>query len=318
MDNNEYIDFFNKNVCPYVKDFEKIRMNYLSAFVLIYVFAAVIFIYMLVKLDIVHYYKDVNIWFWLVTGGYFLVVFSHPVACMMITRYRSVIKEKFLNHMLNKLYGLKYYNSNPTVWTNIMASFGMNNLVDKHIDIDELADLSVFSGCTYSFDDYIKGKYKDTNIEIQEISLKKIFGEGSVPFFHGLILSVDFKKDFNGRVIFYSDKELCLRSASAGLEQIYTEDVEFNKLFNVYSSDQIDARYIFNPVFMEKLKYVSKNYSDYKINGEFKNQKLYIIISSAKNWFEIPFFKPANTPLVFYQPVNDLKNLLSIVDSVLS
>ena len=113
MDNNEYIDFFNKNVCPYVKDFEKIRMNYLSAFVLIYVFAAVIFIYMLVKLDIVHYYKD-------------------------------------------------------------------------------------------------------------------------------------------------------------------------------------------------------------KINGEFKNQKLYIIISSAKNWFEIPFFKPANTPLVFYQPVNDLKNLLSIVDSVLS
>lgn len=316
MNNKEYLDFFNRYICPNVKEFEEIRRNYLSGFILIYILAIMIFVYMLIVFDIVHNFRDEKIWIWLFIGGYLIVCFSHPVACMLITRYRSVIKEKFLNSMLNTLYGLKYYNGNPTIWTNIAASFGMNNLTDNHMSVEKLMDLSVASGCTYSFDDYIKGIYKNKNIEIQELSFLKFTGRGTLPFFHGLVMSVDLRKDFTGNIVFYSDKEVCIRSNNTGLEQVFMEDIEFNKIFTVYSNNQIDARYIFNPVFMETLKSVTNNNLDYKINGEIKNNELYIIISSAKNWFEIPFFKSANTPLVYYQPINDLKNLFSIIDSV--
>lgn len=314
MDNKEYNDFFNKNIRACIKDFETIRREYLVLCFFIYVLMIIACLFLIFRLQS----KNFELLFAQIFLCSLVIMFLHPAACMVITRYRSVIKEKFLNNMLTKLYGLAYYNANPTIWTNILASFGMNDfLVTNHMDCEELQNLSVASGCSFSFDDFIKGKYNGLDVEIQELSCKKLMIKNSLPFWHGLVMSVDFKKDFCSKIVFYSDNEMCVRSANSGLERIYSEDVEFNKIFNVYSTDQIDARYIFNPVFMEKLKSIAKNNPDYKINGEFYNQKLYIVISSAKNWFEIPFFKSASNAEVYYQPVNDINNLISLLDTII-
>lgn len=319
MQNKEYSDFYTKNIAPYIKEFETIRKNYLFLYFSVYALLLIFFFLLFGSVNKFIQNGVINdsalcprVFIFL-----YLVILIHPCACMLITRYRSVIKEKFLNNLLTKLYGLTYYNANPTVWTNIAASFGMDDLMVKHhINVEELQNLSAASGCTFSFDDFIKGAYQGIEVEMQELSFRKSTGKSSVICWHGLVMSMDLKKELNSKIIFYSDKEMSQRCTNAGLERVFSEDIEFNELFDVYSTDQIEARYIFNPVFMEKMKSIVRNNPEYKINGEFYNKKLYVLISSGKNWFEIPFFKSANNPAVYYQPVNDLKNLLSIIDVI--
>lgn len=317
MYNNEYLEFFNKFIQPHVKEFEQIRYNYLVWYMSIYTVAIVFLAWIFYRLDIINNLGDMSGWAMFIYGFCLVTVFAHPIACMMITRYRAVVKERFLKILLEKLYGLKYYNPNPTVFSNMLASYGANETA-QHIDAEELSSLSVLrQHGSISYDDYIKGKYKDLNIEIQELSLYKRVKNYNTCVFHGLIMSVDVKKEFKNKTVFYADKELQNDADIKGLESVYTEDVEFNKMFNVYSNDQIEARYIFSPIFMEKMKSVMLKNPQYKINGEFYNKKLYIVLSSDKNWFEIPFFKSAENISVFYQPVNDICNLLLIADNVL-
>lgn len=312
MQNQEYLDFFNKNIQLYIKEFENIRQNYLALYVFVY--GLMIFLWLLIWCFLSAPTEEFQLF-----AKFFLccwvVIIFHPIACMMVTRYRSVIKDRFLRHMLKCLYGLKYYNPNPTIWTNIAACNGMNT-PENHINSEELYALKAvnFFG-SINFDDYIKGKYKDLCIEIQELSLSQNMGRSThVMMFHGLIMSVEFNKKLQDRILFFSDKTLEQHSKCTKGVKIETEDVEFNKMFNIYSKDQIEARYVFTPVFMEKIKEIAKQNPQYKINGEFYNGKLYIIISSAKNWFEIPFFKSTNNPMIYYQPINDLQNLLSLID----
>ena len=317
MYNNEYLEFFNKFIQPHVKEFEQIRWNYLTWYFFIYTVAIVFIVGIFCKLCIINNLDNISqcglflFCIGLIVGG------AHPIACMMITRYRAVVKERFLKILLEKLYGLKYFNPNPTIISNMLASCGANE-TEHHIDAEELNSLSILRPHgSISYDDYIKGKYKDLNIEIQELSLYKCIKNYNTCLFHGLIMSVAVKKEFKNKTIFYADKELQNNADIKGLEPVYTEDVEFNKMFNVYTNDQIEARYIFSPIFIEKMKSVMVKNPQYKINGEFYNKKLYIVLSSDKNWFEIPFFKSAENISVFYQPVNDICNLLLIADNVL-
>lgn len=317
MYNNEYLEFFNEYIQPNVKEFEQIRYNYLIWYVSIYTVAIAFLTWIFCILDIINNLGDMSKWAMFIYSFCLVTVFAHPIACMMITRYRAVVKERFLKILLEKLYGLKYYNPNPTVLSNMLASCGANETA-QHIDAEELSSLSVLrQHDSISYDDYIKGKYKDLNIEIQELSLYKRVKNYNTCVFHGLIMSVDVKKEFKNKTVFYADKELKYDAYINGLKPLYTEDVEFNKMFNVYTNDQIEARYIFSPIFIEKMKSVIVKNPQYKISGEFYNKKLYIVLSSDKNWFEIPFFKSAESISVFYQPVNDICNLLLIADNVL-
>ncbi len=317
MYNNEYLEFFNKYIQPHTKEFEQIRYNYLTWYVSIYMVAIVLIVGIFCKLDIINNLYNINKWFTFIYSFCIVIMLAHPAACMMITRYRSVVKERFLKILLEKLYGLKYYNPNPTILSNLLASCGSNEPA-HHIDAEELRSLSVLrQHSSISYDDYIKGKYKDLGIEIQELSLYRRMKNSNECLFHGLIMSVDVKKEFKNKTVFYADKELKYDAYINGLKPVYTEDVEFNKMFNVYTNDQIEARYIFSPIFIEKMKSLIVKNPQYKISGEFYNKKLYIVLSSDKNWFEIPFFKSAENISVFYQPVNDICNLLLIADNVL-
>lgn len=75
--------------------------------------------------------------------------------------------------------------------------------------------------------------------------------------FCGLLLIFKFQKSFLGRTIAiaqWSTKGLpgfC--NNNDDLESVELEDSQFNKIFKVYSSDQVEARYLFTPEFMERL-----------------------------------------------------------------
>ncbi len=72
-------------------------------------------------------------------------------------------------------------------------------------------------------------------------------------------------------------------------QQVILEDPEFSQLFNVYSNDQVEARYLLSPTMIQRLINFS-NRSEHAIAFSFVNDHLYIAISSSKNYFEPKLF----------------------------
>jgi hypothetical protein len=67
------------------------------------------------------------------------------------------------------------------------------------------------------------------------------------------------------------------------------EDVEFEKAFAVYSSDQVEARYILSTSLMQRiLQFREKTRS--KIGLSFIDSEVFIAVPLKENLFEAPFF----------------------------
>ena len=165
---------------------------------------------------------------------------------------------------------------------------------------DELEASDIFlghiglRGVEVEADDYVSGKIGNTAFEFSDIKLTVEGGDSTTTVFQGLFFSIDFNKNFNGRTFVLTDyaerafgligQELQSIISLRG-ELIRLESEEFEEQFVVYSDDQIEARYILSPSFMEKILEL-KNTTNNLIEMSFVKNKLYIALSKGKGSFE--------------------------------
>jgi len=67
------------------------------------------------------------------------------------------------------------------------------------------------------------------------------------------------------------------------LEKVKLEDPKFDKLYGVYSDDQVEARYLITPAFMERLNNISNAILVLESYCVFKDGNIYIFISNNGN-----------------------------------
>jgi hypothetical protein len=96
--------------------------------------------------------------------------------------------------------------------------------------------------------------------------------------FKGLFFSADFHKDFTGftRVVPGGTNFLTRLSST----HVLLEDVDFNRRFSVYSSDQVEARYILTPNMMERILAVDAKFSG-KMRIAFTDSRVIMAIDMA-------------------------------------
>lgn len=74
------------------------------------------------------------------------------------------------------------------------------------------------------------------------------------------------------------------------LNDVMLEDPNFAKRFNVYSSDQVEARYLITTSFMERFQNLNTAFGAKKAKCSFYDDKIMFAITSSKNLFEISNF----------------------------
>lgn len=159
----------------------------------------------------------------------------------------------------------------------------------------------------YSGDDLVSGTLGKTSIRFSEIhseyKTETTNSKGRKQthwhtIFRGIFFIGDFNKHFNGETIVLPDTAESLFGNLGSMFQkmnllrdqlVKLEDPEFEKLFCVYSNDQVEARYILSPKLMERIVDLRKK-SGRKIHLSFVSSKVFIAISVGKNLFEPPFF----------------------------
>lgn len=96
---------------------------------------------------------------------------------------------------------------------------------------------------------------------------------------------------------------------AGNLQKVTLEDSEFNQMYDIYSDDQVEARYILTPTFMERLKNVREVIGGFDVHCLVENKYITLFIQTPNDFFEIgnmsnPINNKKNYEYIFVQLIN--------------
>ena len=174
----------------------------------------------------------------------------------------------------------------------------------------------------YRGDDYVEGRRDKTTFCFSELHTEKRVSSGKSThwqtIFKGLFFIGDFNKNFQGRTFIYSENNPQLgffskmfSSFAWNLEKVNLESLEFENKFIVYSSDQVEARYILTPSFMERLVKLQDLMGD-RTSYSFVDTNVYVAIPISDELFEPSVFSEND-----YNRLGDYYNTVHIVFDII-
>ncbi len=196
-----------------------------------------------------------------------------------LKQYKDAVKSRFIPPICSFFGELNYQESG--------SSFMESNYSGE-----------VFPGFDRCYqEDFIEGNYRSISMHVHESILtrrvKTKHGSHDITVFRGLVLQIKPPKQFVGKTLlikdggsignFFTGKEF------HNLQRVELEDPEFEKIFQVFSSDQLEARYLLSTAFMEHLIKLARLRSPNgtpQIQCVFEKDQLIIAIPSQQNLFE--------------------------------
>lgn len=164
-------------------------------------------------------------------------------------------------------------------------------------DYDDFNILPQYERQNSTTEDLVLGSYKNVSFRFEELLLGVEVSSAKSrkvrTTFDGVVIMLQFNKNFSGRTIVRSDKgmlgnfSLKMSQSRNDMEKVTLEDVEFEKLFEVYSSNQIEARYLLTTSFMERLKKLFDFFGADKVEGSFYNNALLLVFKSRIDLFKV-------------------------------
>lgn len=143
--------------------------------------------------------------------------------------------------------------------------------------------------------------------------------------FKGLFFIADFNKHFSGQTVVLPDtaeslfgrlgQALQSINISRSGKLVQLEDPEFERLFVVYSDDQVEARYILSTSLMARIVEF-RNRTGHDLYISFVNSSIHVAISSSKNLFEPKLFRSLLETGLAQEYLDDLMLAVGIVEEL--
>ena len=180
-----------------------------------------------------------------------------------------------------------------------------------------------------SFGDYIQGQYKGVDLVVNELTLTKdvrvdewhgnkrrTVTRTETPF-RGTVVELSSHKRFVGHTVVLKDRgglANFLSDSHSGLQRVKLEDPLFEKEFDVFSTDQIEARYLLNTAFMERLQQLARYFDDDIQCAFFRNRLLLFLPNRRSRFQNRSIFDSANFSAEFSQLNREMKQLFAIIE----
>ena len=142
--------------------------------------------------------------------------------------------------------------------------------------------------------------------------------------FLGMFAIVEFNKNFNGTTIILPDQfekrigylAKTIQSLNiSGNQLVNLEDTEFENEFVVYSSDQVEARYVMSTSLMQRITRLKKKIGK-PIMLSFKNNKLYFAVYHPYGFLRLNESKNLITSNALELLYEDIVNAIGIVEDL--
>lgn len=195
------------------------------------------------------------------------------------------------------------------------------------IDYNTIYSSNLFSNFNeLKSEDFIQGIYKNLEIKLSEIELintkqhQEIRGNEYITInqkttiFKGLFIITSVNKSFSSTTYILPNSWLkFLNHLPHYLNRVVLEDPKFENEFDVYSNNQIEARYLLTPSFMERLLRIDKKY---QIRCCFLNKQMLIAIKLKDSFFpSLQLTEPLSYEVI--KQIHDQFNIIfSIIDDL--
>jgi hypothetical protein len=175
-----------------------------------------------------------------------------------------------------------------------------------------------------TFEDWFSGTHDGASFDLYEAHLERESkddkGRSSYStVFRGQIIRLAFPRKFLGRTIVRRDAGILNAfGGGEGLKRVGLEDPKFEKVFEVYGTDQVEARYLVHPVLMERLLDLEQSFKGEKIRCAFEWGEMLIAVEGGNLFEPGDLFKPLPDPARARRIVDEIGKVMNVMDSVLT
>lgn len=276
-----FFEFYKTNILPKAETCEQIRISNLKKFIFrcrLYVFSVIaltaIFIFALSN-NLSHDQEKV-----IAQTALVIATFSFYWVISILIKFQIEIKKTLYEEIFSFL-NLSY----EALGSQDISAYEPSLIIPNY---DEKIS---------STEDLVVGNHNGIGFIFEEMHLVRQVGSGKnrrkETTFKGCIIKLKFNKIFSGQTVLRKDLGR-IRNFSykfdltrQNLQKVNLEDVDFENMFEIYSSDQIEARYLLTTSFMERLKQLSDFFATKKIEASFFENSLLISFDKSVNLFEI-------------------------------
>jgi len=269
--------YYEQKIKPILMSHETIRRRYLFGFYVLLLMGLMFYPYMLYLLLLGNMPRE-YVGFALCVSCLVLILFCGPFYF-----YRKRVKPQIMPDFAN-FFGNFSYCFEGKIDDTILRSSDLFGQYDKSVG-----------------DDYFSGIYDGVKISIGEEKLtvcKKDFrGEKfERKVFRGVCILFEMNKNFKGRTVVLRDYGALgnVFNKIKGLQNVKLEDSVFEKFFEVYADDQIEARYLLTTAFMERMLKLRDLYQGKSIQFCFNQNTLLLSIPTRQDMFEANSFFCSN------------------------
>jgi len=176
--------------------------------------------------------------------------------------------------------------------------------------------LKSYSDMRVDVEDEISGEAHGATFKSVEVKLSRKSGDNRVTDFKGQLMSITFPRQFLGRTIVLRDKGFLQGKKKGDMKRVGLVDPVFEKIFEAYGTDQVEARYLLTPVFMQTLVDLENSVGGKNIRFGFDQNQLFIAVET-KNQFEAgSMMEPLTAPGRTQKILDEIGAVYDIVDVV--
>lgn len=179
-----------------------------------------------------------------------------------------------------------------------------------------------------SFEDLFSGAYKDSRFDLYEAHLEQRHtdSKGRVRYttvFRGQLIRMRFPRKFLGVTIVRRDAGVfnMFGGGEAGgrkLERVRLVDPKFEKAFEVWGTDQVEARYLLDPVMMERLIGLEQGLHGKKLRCAFEDGDVLVAVEGGNLFEPGDLFKPLVDPSRARRILDEIAGVVRVMDQVLT
>lgn len=176
-----------------------------------------------------------------------------------------------------------------------------------------------FANASKTFDDCFLGEYRKVKVAMSECQYSVNSGNNSRTVFQGIVIRFSMNKNFEGITIIRPKESCCSDNykdlKKAKLSEVKLEDPEFAKKYVVYSTDQVEARYLITTSFMERFKMIENAFASEFAYCSFKGKSIYIAPHTGTDLFNLcSLVKPIGNSEQFETLFYEFASILELVD----
>ncbi|MEL6369489.1 MAG: DUF3137 domain-containing protein [Pseudomonadota bacterium] len=174
-----------------------------------------------------------------------------------------------------------------------------------------------------SWEDEIVGEYTGHEFDVVECKLEKIErdrdgDETKNTVFHGQLIRLAYSKRFAGTTVVQRDAGPLNRftKPGKGYSHVGLASAKFERAFEVWSTDQVEARDLLDPVVLERFQALEGHFKGKRLRAAFVEGSLIIAVETGNAMSAASMFRSLNDPTHIEKILKEFDLIFDLIDLV--